>query len=456
MTRRSQAGRPQQYEARAQSELFTELQTVESARQQEDAADPPLAALLHISCNAYAFDTRPPLDAKAQATDTVREDEATAERLEAYRNRCRQLERAESATPSSALSGVLLADFSLRLVPVAALPVGVDAAAMPLMTVLTLSFVPADRQLALLSPGLAGKGGRRTQPVGQGIPREEARYTVTCMFPTAGAKERVCVPDRLQRHVAVGRLFEDSPHLLKVLAAFTDVVDDENVPRGVDPARFGQPCVVAVTHAFTHTLSQELDRRSRLRHGRLTAAGVDVSAVATEDLPPLLPEGLLMCYAHQLCAGLLHLMRAAVPIPLMNLTADSVFLNRRLDTPSHTSWDTMLMIGVFAGTTPSDMLYLSPAGAAVQALGPRLNTEGRSGGLSGVVSQLLGGVDPLHFVSDSAVGYSRRACRLLTHLIEEDWDVQVALQHLTLHLFGDPHRGPSALLAPETDNDRHY
>eukprot|EP00669_Euglena_mutabilis_P013692 TRINITY_DN8677_c0_g1_i1.p1 TRINITY_DN8677_c0_g1~~TRINITY_DN8677_c0_g1_i1.p1 ORF type:complete len:164 (+),score=43.29 TRINITY_DN8677_c0_g1_i1:198-689(+) len=163
-----------------------------------------------------------------------------------------------------------------------------------------------------------------------------------------------------------------------------------------------------------------------------------------------------MCYAHQLCAGLLHLMRAAVPIPLMNLTADSVFLNRRLDTPSHASWDTTLMIGVFAGTTPSDILYLSPAGASVQALGPRLNTEGRSGGLSGVVSQLLGGVDPLHFVSDSAAGYSRRACRLLTHLIEEDWDVQVALQHLTLHLFGDPHRGPSALLAPETDNDRHY
>eukprot|EP00667_Euglena_gracilis_P010304 EG_transcript_10482 len=426
------------------NENFDQLPTSESPRSPSPLGEEALGALLAVSCQRYAFDERPPLD-PAGLKDQLHEDEPSPAQLEANRTRCRRERRNEVQRPGEPLAGMLLADYSLRTVPLAALPPGIASPVTPLMTLLTLSAVPAAQQVVLSSSGLARKGGQRTQSVGRGVTKDESRYTLTCMFPSPTSPDPVSIPDRLHRQVTLGRLIEDHPHLLKVLGVFVDTLGEENSPRGVEADRCGQPCVVTVTHAFTHTLAQEIDRRHRIRLARLRAAGRDVDTVEKDELPALFGEQAIVCLLQQLLSALLHLSKAPVPLGLTMLTPDVVFLQRRPDAPptSHSLWDTDVMLGVFVGTTPSHLLSLCPGSVALHQVGPRLNTEGRSAGLGYVVTQLLGGVDPIQYIGDNC--YSRRCCRVLTHILEEDWDVQVALQQTMLLLFGDPQGGPATL-----------
>eukprot|EP00668_Euglena_longa_P032497 GGOE01041848.1.p1 GENE.GGOE01041848.1~~GGOE01041848.1.p1 ORF type:complete len:455 (-),score=102.18 GGOE01041848.1:202-1566(-) len=425
-------------------ENFDQLPTVESARSPSPTGEEVLGALLTTSCLQFKFDDRPPLDATL-LKDHLHEDEPSATQLESNRIRCRKEQRGEMQRCIEPLGGMLLADYSLRTVLPATLPPGIAQPVTPLLTLLTLSAIPIVQQVVFSSSGLARKGGYRTQTVGHMASKDDCRYSLTCMFANPTSPSPISIPDRMQRHVALGRMVEDHPHLLKVLSVFIDTTEEENIPRGVDTDRCGQHCMVTVTHAFTHTLAQEIDRRHRIRLTLLEAAGRDIATVEKEDLPSLFGEQSIICLLQQLLSALLHLANAPVPVNLTMLTPDIIFLQRRMDAPpmSHSLWDTDIMLGVFVGTTPSNLLSLCPGSVALHQVGPRLNTEGRSAGLGYVVHQLLGGVDPIQYIGDNC--YSRRCCRVLTHILEEDWDVHVALQQVMLLLFGDPQKGPASL-----------
>ena len=64
-----------------------------------------------------------------------------------------------------------------------------------------------------------------------------------------------------------------------------------------------------------------------------------------------------------------------------------------------------MRVGLFSGLTPSTQMHMSPSALSLQHIGPRLNTEGRSGGLAHIVNCMLG-MSP----SNKCFAYTRVRC----------------------------------------------